>query len=312
MSEAFRTSREGLHWTYEQISETEIGLRQGDILQPTEDLRRLLAKVEPLNDKRWLAYIITTQDCDLVCREGKCDTAFVNIAGVISLATALPELLGAVCQQLPICKVPRIYPQEKKNEAAHFVKKILNQNAWKEGLFYLQSDAGVQLGEPAVALLRLSCSLRLDEAVYEVCQKARTGRLCGLFRAKLGWTVGNLFSRVGTPDWGELNKGDNETMRTIVNDQLDSLSSLWIPKSWAKAATMAKAEVDGLSCDEVRQILERHKPQPHYLSVVKRVLQIAKSSIPTASSSELADFEQRLVEDVIIKNIKSKAEIKGE
>ncbi len=300
------------HWTYEQILDDEADLKQGDILQPTPDLNQLLRKHGPLNDNRFLAYVVTTQDCDLVLRDGRFDADFVSLAGVISLSAALPDLLEKVCQRLPLHTEPRIFPKKHRQDVESFLRKLFNQNAWKYGLFYLHPDDAIKIGDPAVAILRLSSSLELTESTYLVLKESRTGRLSGLFRAKFGWTVGNLFSRVGTPDWGDKSKGDIDILRKIVEDHLDPPFCLWMPQSWMKSALAADAKLDGLTCDEAKAILEKNKPKPHYCSVVERIIKLAKASLPSATPSAMDDFKKLMLEDGVIKNIKSRAEIKGE
>lgn len=55
------------------------------------------------------------------------------------------------------------------------------------------------LATRSVALLRVSISLRREH--YDLLVKSRVLGLAPSYAAKLGWLVGNLYSRVPTPDW---------------------------------------------------------------------------------------------------------------
>jgi hypothetical protein len=48
-------------------------------------------------------------------------------------------------------------------------------------------------------MLPLSMSIRADH--YDACLAGRVAQITDLFQAKLGWLLGQQFSRVGTPDW---------------------------------------------------------------------------------------------------------------
>ena len=48
-------------------------------------------------------------------------------------------------------------------------------------------------------MLPLSMSIRVEH--YDACLEGRVAQLTDLFQAKLGWLLGQQFSRVGTPDW---------------------------------------------------------------------------------------------------------------
>jgi len=48
-------------------------------------------------------------------------------------------------------------------------------------------------------MLPLSLSIRAEH--YESCVRDRVAQIDDLFQAKLGWLLGQQYSRVGTPDW---------------------------------------------------------------------------------------------------------------
>jgi hypothetical protein len=79
-----------------------------------------------------------------------------------------------------------------------FLERLLNNN--EPNYFYLHHDLELGIAEPLVAFLALSIAVKA-ELHYETCLKARVAQLEDSFQAKLGWLVGNMYSRVGTQDW---------------------------------------------------------------------------------------------------------------
>jgi hypothetical protein len=57
------------HWTYEDFRD-DSDLFQGDILEPTEDLRSILGQVHPhFLHPKYTGFLLITQSCDLVRRK---------------------------------------------------------------------------------------------------------------------------------------------------------------------------------------------------------------------------------------------------
>ena len=75
--------------------------------------------------------------------------------------------------------------------------KLLNNN--HPEYFYLAEDVDCHLSEACVAFLKLAIPIKSEH--YDRCLAARISQLKEIFQAKLGWLAGNIYSRVGTPDW---------------------------------------------------------------------------------------------------------------
>jgi len=272
------------HWTYEKIEGDQAPLRQGDILWPKPELRTVFEEVHPhFCDAKYIAFIITTQSCDLVRRNGKpCKADYINLAVVRDLESCLSQFFDNVCEKVS----SRVYLKGSKSEAYQLLTRILNQNEHALGLFYLHPDTDtIGISDYAVALLRVSVALRAKEH-YEVLQKARTGRLAGEFRNKLGWLVGNLYSRVGTPDWKDQEGGD-EKMGELIHQFIDSEYYAWVSKAWVKAAEKAGVSVANLPQEELMPILEKYRPLPF------------KDRLADAASKEVDTIISRLPTQII-------------
>ena len=248
------------HWTYTTFNH-EDGLYQGDIVA-REPLLEVLNDVhEHFCDPKYLAFIVLTQTCDLVVRKKfACKAKHICLAVIRPLSALMPGLLEEMCNS------PRagVFSKDRREEAEQFMHRVLNQNEQSHGWVYLHPDGDVGIGEPAVAMLRISISLRAKEH-YEVIRKARCGRLDTEYRNKLGWLKGNLYSRIDTTDWGEKDSGDAEE-RAIIKDLLDApiggRPPLWVPSVWIEEAKKKKVLLRDCPPDQIDKILRENAPKP--------------------------------------------------
>lgn len=277
------------HWTYKSFEPGD-GLFQGDIIARDPLLEVLRAVHGHFCDPKYLAFVVVTQTCDLVVRKGRCKAKHISLAVVRSLASVLPDLLEEICNG----PAPGVFSLESRVEAEQFLHRILNQNEQAHGMVYLHPDGDVGIGEPAVALLRVSISLRAKEH-YDRLRSARIGRMDTEYRNKLGWLAGNLYSRVDTTDWAEKDRGE-ETEKAIIKDLLDGPSDgrmpLWLPSSWLEAARKKKVDFKNLPPEELAARIREAAPQPPLdvaIAEVKRpagVLQTDFVPEPAASFNE--------------------------
>ncbi len=204
-----------MHWSYSQS----IGgdLTQGDILLPTEALRKALDVAHRwFNDPKYLGFVVISQTCDLVRRDsGPCKTPYIEIAVVRPFRAYVLALLRQQCDWIG----DRYFPSTERNRANDLIDRIINQNEASLGIYYLHPEAAIGLAEGSIALLRVSIALRAEEH-YDALVGARRGRLDPEFANKLGWLCGNLYSRVGIKDWKETEE-DQKTASAIKRAFLD-------------------------------------------------------------------------------------------
>ena len=256
-------SLEPIHFTYESFDK-ESDLYQGDILEPTEELRSIFREVHKhFLDEKYRAFLVLTQTCDLVRRNGEgCRSRYVNLAVVRPLEDVLLTFLDKICEKAQIKEIPisGIYLTETKNKAKQLLERIFNQNEQALGLFYLHPDTAVKIAEDSLALLQVSIALRSQEH-YDAMVRARCGRLKAEFRDKLGWLIGNLFSRVATQDLPR-EKINDLTDRFLKPVDASFSAPRWISKQNVAEANKAGVEVEGLDPDKIVAVLKRHEPQP--------------------------------------------------
>lgn len=262
-----------MHWTYVPAP-PDSDLEQGDVLAPTEELRTILGTVHPhFCDQKYLAFTVATQSCDLVRRGSGAGARYVSIAVVRSLKEVLPRLLESVIDPV----APGLFRESARAPARDFLKRLFDQNEHNLGLFYFHHDAEVQLGEPAVAFLRIKVALRAEH--YGALVRARRGRLDSEFRAKFGWLLGNLYARAASPDWADSDGGKKKLNALIDENVVERIAGAgpqWIDDELVQAGRAAGVKFADRAHADVRAELEKHRPRPRIEQVVDVAVTEAK------------------------------------
>lgn len=159
----------------------------------------MLEEVHPYfaKEQKYQHFMLLTQSCDLVRRNGRCKAPYLTIAAVREVADLLvAKEIENVTNGKAIGRVVSASSAERIRE---FLRRLVNNN--DPNYFFLRADASQGLGANCCACLRVTVPLRVEH--YEMLMEAKTGQLLEVFQAKLGWLVGNNYSRVGTPDWSD-------------------------------------------------------------------------------------------------------------
>jgi hypothetical protein len=289
------------HWTYAPFSE-ESDLLQGDILEPTEELRSVLKAVHPhFLDAKYNAFLLITQSCDLVIRNKRCGTRYLVIAVVRPLESVIHDCLSHVCRTI----AEGIYLQETKWAAKQLLQRIFNQNEQTLGLFYLHPDSEAGINIPSVALLRVTVTLRAEH--YDVLRNCRRGRLGTEFRNKLGWLVGNLYSRIGTEDWSEPQEREKE-LEKYIKQFLDGGEAMlnspnWFPESWVNAAKEKGIQLDTVQLDDLPLVLKSCKPKEVKELAIEQVIRVIHEVLPDIDEANLSRLGKRLANDALFKGV---------
>lgn len=182
-----------MHWTYEENLDNE-QLYQGDVLSRTHGLNELLKEVHPwfFDKPENKHFMVLTQTCDLV-RRPKPSAEYIAICPIRPLSGIINRQVGTSVS-LSNAGIP-VGTQRSQNRLRDFLARLFNNN--ESGLFYLEKDQ--VFPEDCCALTRLSISIKAEH--YDRCLSAKALQLAEPFQAKLGWAVGNIYSRVGTRDW---------------------------------------------------------------------------------------------------------------
>jgi len=206
------------HFTYnEELGEST--LHQGDLLYRTDRIENILQKVHPYYLKESFKYfMVLTQSCDLVRRGDNCKARYITLAAVVTFENTLINEISKF-QRDRIEKIGSVCDISQKSFLYNLVESILNNN--HNEFFYLHEDNYLGLTEACCTILRLTVALRSNEH-YNECLKSKFIELDSEFRAKLGWLVGNIYSRIGTRDWAP-DIIPQKNFSRMINEILDEL-----------------------------------------------------------------------------------------
>lgn len=281
------------HWTYSsEQKDDSIDLTQGDIIGMTDDFRKVVQEIHPYFDQsKYIAFLVTTQSCDLVRRNGRaCQTDYINLAAVRTLAEVIPRLVRSVCQPFE----EGIYNKRDKEEAKRLLERLFNQNEQKIGLFYLHPDYdNTGILEGAVAFLRVTITLQSNKH-YDTLLNSRCGSLTPTFQNKLGWLSGNLFSRIGVQDWNK------EELARLTKKSLDSCPCLWTNEETYYAAQEKGEKFIDKSIQEQEEILKRNQPEPYKNILAQAAAQQSESLLKHI----IEEIESSLTDDLFMQNKK--------
>lgn len=229
--------------------------------------------------------MVLTQTCDLVrgraTAHAPCKSDYITICPVRPLERILLRAMKNYVREAP-GGLP-IGTEKDRVKFTDFLERLFNNN--EQGLFYLeQSDSA--LGVDCCAITRLSIGLK-SGLHYEKCLNSRILQLSEVFEAKLGWSVGNIYSRVGTRDWGR--KELSNKVRAALSDQV----------IWVKNEREQKFLLERLSTRE-----QTEQGQPIAARDVKAIL----NQMGDARQS-VADSVERVMNDVQI-DARKVAEVK--
>lgn len=292
-------------FTYAPIEKADGDLCQGDVIQPADEVRTVMKEVHPhFTDDKYVAFLVLTQTCDLVRRGGKpCKSRYINLAVVRPLRDVLLPLLDRVCGTATVGGQPvhSLYHEETRSMAEQLLEHIFNQNAQAEGIFYLHPDASARIGEPSVAMLQVSVALKSHEH-YDRLVNARSGRLAEPFQSKLGWLIGNLFSRVATQDWKEPVKKAMVRAFLEPSEYVGASQPHWASRQQFRFAEKAKVEIAGKSVDEVVACLAAHKPIPPKQTAIDQAVSTIKEVVTGISDEQLEVIRNRLASDQVFES----------
>ncbi len=284
-----------MHWTYETHKRKE-DLCQGDILEPKETLIKLFKEVHPhFIDKKYRGFLLLTQTCDLATRiknPNQCSATHISLSAIRSLNDIITDSLKEQFGFL----TTGVYAQHMKRSVEDLLERIVNQNENKLGLFYLHPDLDSGITVQSVAVLRVAISVRATEH-YDTLRKARVGRLSKEFQPKLGWMVGNLYSRVGVQDWKEQLEDQNKDLESdILNEALCCYREkpIWLDRKIYKKILKTVPDFDTLSFSEQEGIIKKNAPPPPEQKALDIIAKTINDVVPKVADKHLEIIKNRL------------------
>ncbi len=286
-----------MHFTYQ---EPRGDLQQGDVLEINSQVKDILSKFYPYHashrDYRYL--MVLTHSCDLARHNTRpCKARYITLAAVRPLETVLSRELKK--HQLSSVEIGGgLCSIDKRRWVEDFLAKLLNNN--NPEYFYLAADVDCHLSEPCVAFLKLSVPVRSEDH-YETCLAARIAQLEDIFQAKLGWLVGNMYSRVGTPDWVPTRTTEDEFSKLI--DTILSGMCVWVDRpvltrlqKELKNRRRTKGPEYDMSQDEIIRLVNEYAREEETKTErnIGLLVEHIQRAIPTLDLTELDTLRKQL------------------
>lgn len=285
-----------MHFTY---TAHKGDLQQGDLLNRSDELEKVLEEFHPYFAKHddYVGLMVLTQSCDLARHGGgKCKSRYITLAAVRPVETAISRELGKH-QRSSVEKNGNLCSAKKQHWMKDFLVKLLNNNIPE--YFYLAEDPEIGLQRACVAFLQLAIPIKANH--YKVCLDARISQLKEIFQAKLGWLVGNMYSRVGTPDWVPIQKPKKD-FDNFVEETLNSMC-LWVDDGILerlKKELQQRRKDEGGSYnfaeDELLDLIREYakEKETRMERVIDVILQSTKETIPTISGDDAEKLRRQL------------------
>lgn len=203
-----------VHFTYTEKPNKD-SLCQGDVLVISDDIKSVLEECHPhFLKSSYKFFIVLTQSCDLLRRKhNKCNSAYITLAAVRSYDDFVARKAASMFKVKKVNEISLLSTPELDN-FKQLIERIYNNNEREH--FFLAQEPSLDFHEHMVAYLKVSFALK-SELHYNKCLDAKKVELSDEFKAKLGWLVGDMYSRVGTKDWEWIRKR-KDFLQTIETD----------------------------------------------------------------------------------------------
>lgn len=194
-------------------------LSQGDILDKTGGLKDAIREAHPFYAKKadYTHFMVLTQSCDLVRRPKDCNARYITICAMRPLSTFTEQQIAPLCfNSLHNEQDIKLVNKSLQKNIEQKLERLLNNT--EPGYFFIRAGSHPRLQDDTVAYLRLSIALNVKH--YDVCFNAKIAELEDAFQAKVGWLVGNEYSRVGTKDITDMGVDPDVYKSEFIDDVL--------------------------------------------------------------------------------------------
>jgi hypothetical protein len=201
-------------------------LYQGDIIFIDDVIRENLIAYNKTKADTCDFTIILTQSCDLVKRSelgNKCKAQLLHLGFLSSFDEYFVDNLSKYCENGLFGGKISIIEQGKAQKLQNNLERLFNNNL--SDLFFIPEDNGQGLSSHYVVDLRDQCLISFN--YYDNLLMNKRCELEEIYRAKLGYMVSQLFSRIGTKDWDKDEL--NSMLKSMINEK-----SIILPKEKIK------------------------------------------------------------------------------
>ena len=284
-----------IHFTYKENPDM-TSLCQGDVLEKTDELVEILKEVHPyFTNDEYKYFMVLSQSCDLVRRDGKkCKTPYITLAAAREYSDFLERTL--IAEKMAENYNGFLLVDEKsKIRVSQLVERVYNNT--ESDYFFLYKEDALEFPKSMVCYLKVSIALK-SEMHYQACLNAKKLELSDEFKAKLGWLVGNMYSRVGTTDWDS--KMTDKARKQMIEDDVNSRCVIGSKEQLKEFKNQLNENLVS-SHDEAIEVLSRIIVKSKYEKVMEIIEKIMMSGY-----KKITDEDKQ----ILMRAIKSNSSIK--
>ena len=235
-------------------------LGQGDVLRRTREVVGVLSQAHSYYAEAadYSYFVVLTQSCDLVRRKGgRFSAPYITIAAARPADAFIAARVSELRKSVDGTGINVLSPQGLVK--LRFILENLLHNTLDE-VFYLPESEAAGIEQDLCVYLHLSIALRKEH--YDALLGARVTSLAEVFRAKLGWLKGNIYSRIATPAIEERLEGSARFKeaffeRKVPSDSHLILSNLQNDFVRSEVKRMLRDRVGPLSSEEEEKLAQQ-------------------------------------------------------
>lgn len=200
-------------------------LCQGDIIQRTPELAETLSQAHDYYGQAddYTHFVVLTQSCDLVRRSGRINAPYITLAAARPLTVVIAKFLNSNINHIDKSDI-RVMKLSSRKRLEEKLERLIHNT--DDGLFYIPEDGCETIPEDLCVFLHLSVALRTDH--YQTILNNKIAEIDDVFRAKIGWLTGNIYSRVATPDVEEFVENSRKYKSSFYEKHTPEDDVLWL------------------------------------------------------------------------------------
>lgn len=238
-------------------------LTQGDVIGRSQNVIERIGQAHQYyaDPAHYSHFMVLTQSCDLVKRQGRIKAPYITIAAVKPFSKTMGSFFDVNLKTIEGSSFT-FHSESLKAKAKQLVERHINNT--EPEFFFLPKSGHPSLPEDLVVFLRLTIALRTEH--YDALAEAKIAELSDVFQAKLGWLKGNIYSRVATPDIEERDAYASKTKNEFYSKYIPTNDRYWLSALQAnflrKIVEQRREELGrDLTDDEVADLIADEVPE---------------------------------------------------
>ena len=265
-------------------------LTQGDVIARTDEVVGKIGQAHQYyaDAPDYTHFVVLTQSCDLVKRQGRFKAPYITVAAAKPLRGAIEKFFEHQSRNVKGADFS-FHSSSLMGKAKQLLERHINNTEPER--FFLPKSGHPNIPEDLVVFLRLTIALRQEH--YDALAVAKIAELADVFRAKLGWLKGNIYSRVAVPDLEDRGLDASNIKANFYNEYIPRDKTVWLSGLQAdllrKIVNAKRKELNrDLSADEVFRMIEEDIPEDTQIIAKNIVDRLKKNQLLGKDDEELA------------------------